>query len=72
MTEKYIVIELQKNGDVMGNIVTSHDTLQDAEYKFHTVAAAAAISAVNKHAVVLLNEDGFQVERTVFEHSSQE
>lgn len=70
MSEKYVVIELQKNGDVMGNIVTSHDTLEDAEYKFHTVAAAAAISSVEKHAVTLLNDDGFPIERTHFEHKA--
>lgn len=68
MNEKYIVIELQKNGDVMGNIVTAHDTLPDAQYKFHTVAAAAAISEVEKHSIALLNEDGFPIERAVFEH----
>ena len=70
--EKYVVIELQKNGDVMGNIVTSHDTLQDAQYKFHTVAAAASISNVEKHSVALLNDDGFPIERTTFEHRQEE
>lgn len=68
MGELYVVIELQKIGDQMANIVTSHNTLADAHYKFHTVAAAAAISQVEKHSVVLLNEDGFPVERTAFEH----
>lgn len=72
MSEKYVVIELQKNGDTMGNIVTAHDTLEDAEYKFHTVAAAAAISTIEKHAVALLNDDGFPVERTHFEHRAEE
>ena len=65
----YIVVELQKNGDQMGNIVTSHATLQDAQYKFHTVAASAAISNIEKHSVVLLNDDGFPMERTTFEHN---
>ena len=64
----FIVIELQKNGNQMGNIVTAHETLQDAQHKFHTVAAAAAISTVEKHSVVLLNDDGFPMERTTFEH----
>ena len=68
MDQLYIVVELQKNGDQMANIVTSHDTLQDAQYKFHTVAAAAAISTVEKHSVVLLNDDGFTVERVSYEH----
>ena len=64
----FIVIELQKNGQQMGNIVTAHETLQDAQHKFYTVAAAAAISNVEKHSIILLNDDGFPVERTTFEH----
>ena len=64
----FIVIELQRNGNQMGNIVTAHETLQDAQHKFHTVAAAAAISSVEKHSVVLLNDDGFTIERITFEH----
>ena len=64
----FIVIELQKNGNQMGNIVTAHETLQDAQHKFHTVAAAAAISSIEKHSVVLLNDDGFTIERITFEH----
>ena len=71
MNELYVVIELQKNGDQMSNIVTSHDTLQDAQYKFHTVAASAAISNVEKHSVALLNDDGFPIERIAFEHPAQ-
>ena len=50
----FIVVELQKNGNQMGNIVTAHETLQDAQHKFYTVAAAAAISNIEKHSVVLL------------------
>lgn len=68
MGELYIVVELQKTGGQMANIVTSHDTLADAQYKFHTVAAAAAISQIEKHSVALLNEDGFPIERATFEH----
>lgn len=64
----FIVIELQKNGNQMANIVTAHETLQDAQYKFHTVAAAAAISNVEKHSVILLDDDGFTIEKTIFEH----
>ena len=68
MAEKYIVIELQKNGDTVTNIVTPHDTLPDAQYKFHYTAAFAAISEVEKHSIILLNDDGFTVERVTFEH----
>ena len=72
MEQLFIVIELQKNGAQIGNVVTSHETLQEAEYKFHTVAAAAAISNVEKHSVVLINDDGFTIERTAFEHPQEQ
>lgn len=71
MDQLYVVIELQKNGNQMANIVTSHDTLADAQYKFHTVAAAAAISNVEKHSIALLNDDGFPIERATFEHRAE-
>ena len=66
-SEKYIVIELQKNNGTVANIVTTHDTLKDAQYKFHTVAAAAALSEIDKHVVVLINDNGFQIDRVVFD-----
>ena len=66
--ELFIVIKKKKNGEQLGNIVTSHTTLQEAQHKFHMVAAAAAISNIEKHSVVLLNDDGFTIERITFEH----
>lgn len=36
-----IVIELQKTGDQLGNLVTTHATLAEAEAKYHAVLAAA-------------------------------
>ena len=68
MNNLYIVIELQKNGDQLANIVTSHNTLADAQYKFHTIAASAAISAIEKHTVILIDDEGFMVNKITFEH----
>lgn len=68
MDELYIVIELQKTGNQVSNIVTSYETLQDAQYKFYTVAASAAISQLDKHSVVLMNDGGFTIEKLSFEH----
>ena len=65
---KYIVIEYQINNGQPTKIVTAHDTLQDAEYKFHTTAAVASISNVSKHIVIALNDDGFPVEYAIFTH----
>ena len=68
MDSLYIVVELQRNGESMANIVTSHTTLADAEYKFHLVAASAAISNIPRHTVILLDDEGFEIEKVVFEH----
>lgn len=68
MEEKYIVIELQRNGDQIGNIVTAHDTREDAEYKFHTVAAAASISNIERHSVTLISDHGIAIKRECYEH----
>lgn len=56
---KYIVLELQTDaaGNV-ANIVTKHNTLNEAESKFHTILAAAAVSSVPAHAAVILSEEG--------------
>ena len=68
ITPKYIVIEYQINNDMPSRIVTTHDTLQDAQYKFHTTAAAAVTSNVDTHLVVALNDDGFPIEYAIFKH----
>ena len=66
---KYLVIEIQKNDDTVGNIVSAYDTRNEAESKFYTVLSAAAISSVEKHACSLLTEDGVCIRNEVYEHS---
>lgn len=69
MNKKYIVMELQTNVDgTVGNIVTSHDTLDEAYSKYHYILAAAAVSTLPSHAAVLLNGDGDMVNHYCFRH----
>lgn len=67
----YVVIELQKNGDSIANIVTTHATRNEADSKFFAVLSAAAISTVEKHACSLLTEDGICVRSEVYEHPTE-
>lgn len=69
---KYIVVEYQINEGQASKIVTTHDTLLDAQHKFHTTAAAAAISTIETHLVIALNDDGFPVEHALFYHKINE
>lgn len=65
----YIVIELQKNADgVVSNIVTSHATLAEAESKYYTILAAAAVSDVPVHSAVIISEEGFPVKHQCYKH----
>ena len=63
---KYTVIELQ-NGVVGGNVWTFNE-INSAENKFHTVLAAAAVSSVETHSAVLLNDSGYCVKHECYTH----
>lgn len=54
----YIVIELQTNDGQTANIVTAHQSREEAESKYHQILATAAISEVNIHAACMLDERG--------------
>ena len=65
----YIVIELQKDakGEV-SNIVTGHSTLADAESKYYSILASAAISEIPVHSAIVVSEEGFPVRNQCYKH----
>lgn len=63
----FIVIELQKS-DTLAVLSDTYETRNQAEQKYHTVLAYAAVSEVPKHSAVLLNEDGTYIKSESFEH----
>lgn len=65
---KFIVLEIQ-NG---ANIVTTFDDRAQAESKYHTVLAAAAISEVEVHTAMLLTNTGNTLEAKCYLHSKEE
>ena len=66
----YIVIELQTNTDgVVSNLVTSHNTLAEAESKFHSIMASAAINDVPVHSAIIVSEEGFPVAHKCYKHA---
>ena len=65
----YIVIELQKNDQgVVSNIVTSFENLAEAESKYYSVLAAAAISKIPVHSAIIVSEEGFPVKHQCYKH----
>lgn len=66
---KYIVMEMQKNPEgTVSNLVTDHDTLAEAESKFYTILASAAINDVSVHSAIIVSEEGFPVKYRCYKH----
>ena len=65
----YIVIELQKNADgIVSNLVTSHNSLAEAESKYYSILASAAINEVPVHSAIIVSEEGFPVKHQCYKH----
>lgn len=67
----YIVIELQtmKDGSV-ANLVTQHATEDEAQSKYHTILAAAAVSELPVHGAVLMTNSGVTLENRYYEREA--
>ena len=65
----YIVIELQKNGDKVANIVSIYEDKNTADNKYFTILAAAAVSNVERHAVSMLEDTGFCLMSAYYDHT---
>ncbi len=66
---KYIVIELQKNAEgEVANLITAHNTLAEAESKFYSILASAAINDVPVHSAIIVSEEGFPVKHQCYKH----
>lgn len=65
----YIVIEIQTNASgTVGNFVWAFATENEAQAKYHTVLAAAAVSALPVHSCVILRNDGLQIAGQAYRH----
>ena len=65
---KYIVMEIQDNGATVGNQVFAFDSVNDAEAKYHSLLAVAAVSQVPCHSVVMLNSEGMYIKSESYKH----
>jgi hypothetical protein len=72
MEMKYIVVELQKNADgVVSHIVSDHATIAEAESKYYSILAYAAVSEVPVHSAIIVSEDGFPVRHQCYKHGQE-
>ena len=70
---KYLVIEIQHNQDgTVGNFVFAYDDRNQAESKYHSILASAAVSQVYIHSAVLMTSTGVQVAHQSYTHGAEE
>lgn len=68
----FIVIEIQTNADgAVGNFVWSFATEAQAQAKYHSVLAAAAVSSLPVHACVILRNDGLFLAGQTYRHPAE-
>lgn len=68
----YIVVEIQTNADgTVGNLVFAYAEKNEAYSKYHSILAAAAVSALPRHAAVIIENDGHPLEFRCFEHGGE-
>lgn len=65
---KYLVIELQKSGDDVASIINKCDDLNQAQSTYHQILAAAAISSIEVHSAIIMNDEGEVYNRESFFH----
>lgn len=63
----FYVIEIQTTttGAVIPFVFSNRD---EAEAKYHSLLAVAAVSTVEKHGAMLFNDDGFVIKSEVYNH----
>ncbi len=68
----FIVIEMQTNDGATAIIPPStHTDINVAYQKYYTILAAAAISSVETHTVMLVNETGAVIRCETFAHAHE-
>lgn len=68
----YIIQEMQTNGSQTALVpALTYTDKNQAESAYHTALAAAAISAVQVHTVLMFDEHGNTIKRDYYEHLSE-
>lgn len=69
----YIIIEIQKSNNGAIAIVppAAYSDKNMAEQAYHTALAAAAVSSVNVHSVVMLDDTGARIKGETYYHGAE-
>ena len=66
---KFIVVEIQTAQDgTVATLINSYDSRREAESRYHTILAAAAISTLPIHAAMLMTEHGKPIKYEAYDN----
>ena len=69
----YIVLEMQTNGNNTSVLpVITRESLNEAESAYHSILASAAISNVQRHTAMVIDEDGVVFDVKCYRHGVEE
>lgn len=69
----YLVIEIQKSNDgKLSHLESVRATLPEAEQKYHTVLSFAAVSSIDVHSAVMLDDTGEKIKGETYYHCHSE
>lgn len=68
----YLVIEIQSNGSHMATITNDYAERAEAEARYHTILAAAAVSKVAVHSAVMLMDTGELIHNYYYAHPQED
>jgi hypothetical protein len=71
--QDYIVVEVQTNdAGKVATIVTAYDDYWTAQQKYHTILAAASVSALPVHTAVILSPYGDIIDKKCYNRRTPE
>ena len=65
------VIEIQKDGDSVSNLVQLFEDDAQAKSRYHELLSIAAVSSVPEHSVILVSEEGSYMFHEKYEHGGK-
>lgn len=68
----FLVLEMQTNNGVVSTLSYSYNTMAEADNKYYTILASAAISKVQKHGAVLIDDECRLLRADCYKHEVTE
>jgi len=65
----YLVIEIQTNEGVMSVLNYQYNDLPTAEQQYYLILSSAAVSTLDVHAAMIVDENGFVIKNNSYRHT---